>query len=332
MPKRIQLSVAVAENPRTLPIINGDVEIEGVDLTVIPGHPSEIFWRQLHFAEFDIAEMSMSSFIIAMSHGDDRFVGLPVFTTRRFFHTWTLVRNDRGIQEPKDLEGKRIGVPEYQQTAALWNRGILENEFGVDLTSIEWFMERGPQISHGGATGFQPPPGIRLNQIPPEKNIGMMMDSGELDATLLYLIGGNLVDRSTIDLDNHKHVQKLFNDPSQEGARYFQKSGVFPINHGMVLRRSLHEEHPWLAINIVKAFVEAKNRAAKLGRETFAAQSDMGLLPPEARSALSTDLFPYGVVSNKITLETISKFSNQQGLTSRTLNLDEIFAPSTLEM
>src|SRR5262249_55772951 len=154
-------------------------------------HPGETFWRQLRFAEFDIAEMSLSSFMIARSRGDQRFVGLPVFCSRRFFHTAIIVRRGAGIERPADLSGKRGGVPEYQQTAALWTRGVLQHEWGVAPSDMEWFMERPPALSHGGATGFVPPPGVTLHTIPAEKNIGTMMAAGEIDATLLYIVHDN---------------------------------------------------------------------------------------------------------------------------------------------
>src|SRR5579883_855890 len=178
----LALSIGITSNPRTWPIIDGTVKPDGVDLIPTVLHPSELFWRQLHFAEFAISEMSCSSFMIAIARGDTRFVGLPIFTTRRFFHTGILVRKSAGIATPADLKGKRVGVPEYQQTAALWARGVLQHEFGVRDRDVEWWMERVPELSHGGATGFKPPPGVTVKQIPLEKNIGAMLIAGELDA------------------------------------------------------------------------------------------------------------------------------------------------------
>src|SRR5579883_2658279 len=196
----LALSIGITSNPRTWPIIDGTVKPDGVDLIPTVLHPSELFWRQLHFAEFAISEMSCSSFMIAIARGDTRFVGLPIFTTRRFFHTGILVRKSAGIATPADLKGKRIGVPEYQQTAALWARGVLQHEFGVSPTDMEWYMERTEERSHGGHTGFTPPPGVRFNRIPAEKSMASMLLSGELDASLLYIADRNLVDRSGVDL------------------------------------------------------------------------------------------------------------------------------------
>jgi 4,5-dihydroxyphthalate decarboxylase len=155
-----------------------------------------MFWRQLKFADFDVSELSFSSLSMAKARGDDRYVGLPIFTTRHFFQNWILVRKGARIDSPEDMKGKRVGVPEYQQTAAVWSRGILQHDFGVKPSDMVFFMERAPAQSHGGSTGFQPPPGVTIHGIPQEKNIGSMMLSGELDATLLYFVDKNLIDRS----------------------------------------------------------------------------------------------------------------------------------------
>src|SRR3989441_9998052 len=184
---KLQLSIAMAANPRTWPVLDGRVQPDGIDLIPTRVHPSELFWRQLRFADFDASEMSFSSLIMARSKGDERWVGVPVFTTRKFYHAAILVRRDAGIEAPADLKGKRVGVPEYQQTAALWSRGVLQHEVGVSPKDVEWHMERTPERSHGGATGFQPPTGVKGNQSPPEKSIGSMLLAGELDATRLYI-------------------------------------------------------------------------------------------------------------------------------------------------
>src|SRR5262249_6929265 len=158
----------------------------------------------------------------------------PIFTTRRFFHAGILVRRDAGIDKPSDLKGKRVGVPEYQQTAALWTRGVLQHEFGVEPRDMEFWMERVPSHSHRSAAGFNAPPGVIIHQVPAEKNLGGMMLSGELQAVIHYIVDPNLVDRSTADLWSHPEIRPLFPDPLAEGVRYYRKSGIFPINHGMV--------------------------------------------------------------------------------------------------
>jgi len=328
----LTLSIALSDNERTRPLTQGRVKAQGVRLIPTVVHPSEMFWRQLKYADFDISEMSLSSLFIATARGDRNWVALPIFTSRTFFHTNILVRTDRGIVSPADLRGKRVGVPEYQQTAALWSRGILEHEFGVKASEIEWFMERGVEKSHGGATGFKPPEGVRLNQIPPTTNIGEMLVNGQLDATLLYITNRNLVDRSTIDLGSVDVIRPLFPDRQAETARYFAKTGIYPMNHTVVIRRELYERHPWLALNIYHAFVEAKKIGERDAAEMLVSWFDTGLLDAAGQSALKADPKAYGIKATRNVLETISMYVHEQGLTDRRVGVEELFAPSTMEI
>jgi 4,5-dihydroxyphthalate decarboxylase len=327
---RLQFSIGLTSNPRTWPIIDGQITPDAIDLVPTALHPSELFWRQLRFAEFDVAEMSVSSLMMAKSKGDDRFVGIPVFTTRRFFHTGILVRRAAKIETPADLKGKRVGVPEYQQTAALWARGVLQHEFGVAPKDMEFWMERPPSHSHGGATGFVPPPGVTVNRIPLDKSIGSMMLAGELDAVLFYLVDPNLIDRSTADLWNHPDVKTLFPDPLAEGIRYYRKTGLYPINHGMVIRRELAEKHPWAVLNILKAFEHANAAANRQRVEHSEYHIETGLLPADARKSLQVPIISHGIASNRAVLETVAQYSMEQGLTPRLMRLDELFAASAM--
>lgn len=329
---KLQLSLAATLNPRTRPIFDGTVTADGIDLVTTVLHPSEMFWRQLKFADFDVSELSFSSLMMAKSRNDERFVGLPVFTTRHFFQNWILVRRDAGIQSPADMKGKRVGVPEYQQTAAVWSRGILEHDFGVAPGDMEFWMERAPAQSHGGATGFKTPPGVTIHRIPPEKNIGSMMLSGELDATLLYFVDPNLIDRSTADLWNHPDIEPLFRDPVAEGRRYFEKTGLFPINHGMAVRSALVEKHPWVVLNLYKAFQRANALANEQRMEHIEYHVAAGVLSRESAQALSTPLVHHGIKANRNVLETAARYSLEQGLTPRLIPLEDVFAASTLDM
>jgi len=327
---RLQFSIGLTSNPRTWPIIDGQVTPDAIDLVPTVLHPSELFWRQLRFAEFDVAEMSVSSLMMAKSKGDDRFVGIPVFTTRRFFHTGILVRRAARIETPADLKGKRVGVPEYQQTAALWARGVLQHEFGVASKDMEFWMERPPSHSHGGATGFVPPPGVTVNRIPLDKNIGSMMLAGELDAVLFYLVDPNLIDRSTANLANHPDIRTLFPDPLAEGIRYYRKTGLYPINHGMVIRRELAEKHPWAVLNILKAFERANAAANRQRIDHTDYHVETGLLPADARKSLQVPIVSHGIAANRAVLETVAQYSQEQGLTPRLMKLDELFAASAM--
>ena len=328
----LQLSIGMANNPRTRAIFEGKVKPDGIELICSQLHASELFWRQLRFGDFDISEMSLSSLMMAVASGDDRWVGIPVFTTRRMFQVGTLVRKDRGIDKPADLKGKKLGVPEYQQTAALWTRGFLQHEYGVHPRDIEFWMERNPEHSQGGAVGFKPPKDVKLSYIPNTTNLGEMLLEGKLDGALRYLAGtNNLIDRSTLDLYRHPDFKTLFPDPHAEGVRFYKKTGIYPINHGMIIKREIAEKHPWTVLNIFKAFEKANELAEKAREEAVRYHLETGLLPPEARKALATPLIRHGIEANRKVLETAALYSFEQGLTPRLMKLEELFAPSVME-
>jgi len=327
----LELSLAITSNPRIWPIIDGRVKFDGIDFTKSVLGPAEIFWRQLSFAEFDVSEMSMSELMMIRARGDERFIGIPVFTTRRFYHTGILVRRDAKIDKPADLKGKRVGVPEYIQTSALWNRGVLENEFGVAPKDMIFFMERVPARSHAGAIGFKAPAGVTISQIPPEKSIASMILAGELDACMSYIRNPGLIDRSDADLENHPDLKPLFPDSTAEAMRYYKKTGIYPINHGMVVKREVFERAPFVVTNIIKAFNQANDIADRERREHVAYHLETGLVPPDYRQALATRIIQHGLKANRAVLETAAKYSNQQGLTPRVMTMEELFAPNALE-
>jgi 4,5-dihydroxyphthalate decarboxylase len=327
---KLQLSLAIASNPRSWPILDGTVKPDGIELIPTILHPSELFWRQLRFADFDVSEMSFSSLMMARGGGDERWVGLPIFTTRKFFHAQILVRRDAGIDKPADLRGRRVGVPEYQQTAALWARGILQHEFGVSPTVMEFWMERVPSHSHAGGVGFKAPPGVTIHQIPADKDIGGMMLSGELDAVLHYLTSRNLVDRSG-PIDNHPAIKPLFPDPAAEGVRYSARPASSPVNHGMVIRRAIAEQHPWVVLNLLKAFDAANEIANEQRMEHIEYHRAAGLISQDAVKALAEPVLRHGIKANRKILETAAAYSLEQGLTPRLMKLDEVFAASTMD-
>jgi len=325
---RLELSIGMASNPRTWPIFDGRVQADGIELVPSEVFPSELFWRQLKFGDFDLAEMSMSTLMMAIAAGDERWIGIPVFTTRKIFHTEIVVRRDAGIDKPADLKGKRVGVPEYQQTAALWTRGALQHEFGVQARDMEWWMERVPSHSHRGAVGFEPPSGVTIRQVPAEKNLGGMIVAGEIDAIVHYIANPNLVDRSRLDLAKEPSVRPLFADPVAEGVRYYKKTGLLPINHGMVVKRSLHDRHPWLVLNVLKAFARANEIAERERMEHAQYHVATGFADGER---LRTPLVRHGVKANRLVLETAAQYSQEQVLTPRRVELEEIFAPSAMD-
>lgn len=329
----LSLSVGLTRNPMSEPIRTGRVLPEGTELNVSTVHPSELYWRQLKFREFDISELSLASLSIAASQGMRDWVAIPVFTTRKFFHTNIVIREGAGIDDPKDLVGKRIGVPEYQQTSAVWSRGALQHEFGVLPQQMAWFMERSPEKSHGGATQFTPPPGIDLSYIPPSTNVGEMLAKAELDAAVTYIADVNLVDRSRAQAGHIRNIRKLFQNPVAEGVRYFSKTGILPVNHVLVVRAELLQKHPWLALNLYGAFLEAK----RLAMAPLAGQLEpwrlLGLIPADVPSVvLTNDPLPYGMQAQLPALTTLAQFLFEQGLLAEPIDITSLFATSTLDV
>jgi 4,5-dihydroxyphthalate decarboxylase len=326
----LSLSLCVSRNPRTAPLLSGQVSPEGVQWAASAVHPSEMFWRQLKFADFDVSEMSLSSLTIAASRGVRDWIALPIFTTRSFFHTRIVVRDGAGIETPADLAGKTVGVAEYQQTAAVWSRGALQHDFGVRPEQMTWWMERPPARSHGGTTGFQPPPGVKLSYIQPDVTMEQMLAAGDLDAAIVYIADRNLVDRSRKEAREVPGLRPLFSDPMAEAARYHAATGIFPINHCVVIRASLLEKHPWLALNIYSAFLAAKKAATEplvAGVETW---EQVGLVSRgTVRAIANADPMPYGVTANQKVFEALSTYLYEQGLVPAKFPVEDLFAPST---
>jgi 4,5-dihydroxyphthalate decarboxylase len=325
-------------NERVEPLMNGSIQVEGFEIIPTYSHPSETFWRQLKFHEFEVAEMSMSSYLIARSRGID-MIALPVFPSRRFFHAEQSYHVDSGIKEPGDIVGKRIGVGEYQQTAALWTRGILEHDFGVSQYKVDWYMERTEELSHGGATGFAPPPGISFHRIPPDQSLATMLVSQQIDVAP---IGGhltrafNVIDRSTHIRGSEgdwSKVKPLFPDEIAEARRFVSKYGFVPVNHTYIVRGDVYRANPGLAGKLYQAFVDAKAQAANSLIEQIPESLVFG---PEylamTRDILSDDPFPYGIQGNRRMLETVISFPHEQGLTPRKMKIEELFAEETLDM
>ncbi|MGH8913399.1 MAG: hypothetical protein ACRDZM_02670 [Acidimicrobiia bacterium] len=333
----LTLSFVSAVNERTQPIMDGSIRPEGITLNTIVSDPAETFWRMLRFSDFDVSEMSISSYLIAKERGAD-LIAIPAFPSRRFMHIELMCHVDAGIEGPEDLAGKRVGVGEYQQTAALWTRGILEHDFGVSQLDIDWYMERAPEQSHGAATGFTPPEGISFHQVSADKSLATMLLAHEIDAALVKRAlrkKSNLVERSSrlkISPDELGKITKpVFKDPIGEGARFFRSHGFVPVNHTYVLRGEVHRQHPWVALNMFKAMIEAKRLAearlidsvplSLVFREEYLAQT---------REILGDDPFPYGLEPNRPALQTLVDYSLEQGLTRERADLDSLFAASTV--
>ena len=341
---KLQLSIALAVSEQrsynqtiqdgalgnlTRLILEGAVIPDGIDLIPSDVYSGELIWRQLRSAEFDIAQMSVTALLMLAERGDSPWVALPVFPFRSFHHSRFQVREDANIQEPKDLHGKNIGVSEYMMTAAVWSRGVLKDEFGVEAEKITWYQERLESI--GKEFGYQAPAGVIIHQIPQEKTIRSMLAAGELDGSAIAVAGTTLLDRTGVSVSALPKMRPLFPDPVAESARYFQKTGISPINHCVAVRKSVLERHPWVALNLYHAFLAAKDQLIAPARELVESYFQFGYLPLEGRQSLAADPFPYGIKANRKALETMARYSYEQNLTSRLVGLEEIFSPNTID-
>lgn len=326
---RLRISACLSQGPVTSPLATE--EPEGIDWTVSYVHPSEMFWRQLKFGDFDVSEMSLATLFIQHQQGVREWVALPIFTMRRFFHTGIVVRADSGITTPAGLKGARVGVPEYQQTSAVWSRAALQHEYGVRPSDISWFMERPPDLSHGAATGFAAPPGVSVTQLDGSDTLAAMFSRGELDASVVHLTETNLVDRGTTLGERRAEVRPLFADPRAEGLRYLRSTGLLPVNHCVVVRRGLVEEHPWVVLNLFAAFQRAKEGVLRSTAEMAALFGRTGLIAPDAADGIGQhDPLPYGYVSQRNVLEALAGFLVEQGLIEKPIDVADVFAHQTL--
>jgi 4,5-dihydroxyphthalate decarboxylase len=334
---KLVLGFISAFNERVEPLMDGTVQVEGVELVPTYSHPAETFWRQLKFGEFEVAEMSMSSYLIARSQGAV-MVALPVFPSRRLFQTELSYHVESGITRPEDLAGKRLGVAEYQQTAALWIRGILEHDFGVSQYKIHWYMERSEEMSHGSTTGFKPPPGISFNRIAQNKSLASTLLENELDVAHVaspWVLQANALDRSSriAGKGDWSKIRPLFPDRMAEGARFHQKHGFVPVNHTYIIRGDIYKKYPWVAFNLYTGFVKAKALARERLLERIPAALFFGAeYAAMTRDMIGDDPFPYGIKANQAMLDTIIGFSHEQGLTPRKMMTQELFAESTLDL
>jgi 4,5-dihydroxyphthalate decarboxylase len=323
---KLQLSVAIGDYDRTRPLLDGSVQIDGVDPVFMTLSPDEIFFRAFRNIEFDISELSFSSFLVKLSKGESPYVGVPVFLSRAFRHTSIYVRTDR-IKRPEDLRGRRIGVPEYQLTAIVWARSILEEDFGVRPQDVTWV--RGGIDTPGRAEkiALRLPADVRMENAPEGDTISAMLDRGDID--------GFIAPRppSGAAAKNPK-VGWLFPDPTAVAKDFFKRTGVFPIMHVLGVRRQLAETHPWLPGALLKAFSQSKAAALEKLADTSATKVTLPFVEEQlkaARDSMGADFWSYGVASNRATLESFARHHHSQGLSERIVPVDELFHPATYD-
>jgi len=323
---KLSITLACWDYDRTRPLMDGTIQPEGVELNYLPLPPSESFWRMIRYQEFDVSEMSLASYTILRSRGEAPFIAIPVFPSRIFRHGCIYINTASGIQRPEDLAGKRMGVPEYQMTAAVWIRGLLQHEYNVPPESIHWFYG-GQEEPRKEPVIAALPKGVRVEPIPPGKTLAGMLEEGELDALGTPQLPSPFLRRSP-------RVRRLFPNFREVEEAYFRKTGLFPIMHTIVIKESLYRAHPWLARSLFKAFEAAKELCYRNLYETSALKCTLVWLIDEVereRAILGEDYWPYGFEANRHVLETLTQYLVEQGLTERKVDPQELFAPNTLE-
>jgi 4,5-dihydroxyphthalate decarboxylase len=314
MSKNLPLTFACGDYEIVRPLIDGRVEVDGVDLTILTDMDSATrHWRFLRGGEFDVAEVSGSSYLAARDN-DMPFRAIPVFLHRRFRHGFMFINTAKGIGKPADLKGRKVGVKTLMTTAVLWMRGMLEHEYGVPLNSIEWFAELNDDVD------VKLPAGLKLTRLPDNKSVETMLAEGELDAVLHP-------DLIKPFLAKDVRVARLFPDHKKEEMAYFKKTGIFPIMHVLGLRQTLVEQHPWVAVNLFKAFNEAKAIAMKR-------MQNPRIVPlawyrdawEEQEKLLGSDPWEYGLTdNNRRNLEALIGYSHEQGLIKQKPTLEQLF-------
>lgn len=324
---KIPLTLACWDYDRTRALQDGRAQVEGVELTYLPLRVEEIFWRMLRYQEFDAAELSMGSYLMARDKGAPRFIAIPVFPSRTFRHSCIYIHTGSGIKEPRDLVGKRVGVPEYQITMAIWARGILQHEYEVTPEKMKWFT--GGQEQPGREEKLRPdlPRSIDIQAIGPHQTLSSMLERGEIAALVSAHMPSPFVRRSP-------KVARLFPNFREVERDYYRRTKIFPIMHTLALREEVYERHPWVAQSLVKAFSEAK-RICQESMYEFSALKYMLAWSiaemEEERDLFGEDLWPYGLEPNRHVLETLVQYAYEQGLIKKQFDVSSLFAPSTLE-
>jgi 4,5-dihydroxyphthalate decarboxylase len=321
---RLELSIAVGPYDRMRPLIDGEVRIDGVDPVIMTFTPEEMFFRAFRHAEFDVCELSMSSQVVKVARGENAYVGVPVFPSRAFRHTSIYVRRDR-VARPEDLEGRRIGVPEYQLTANVWARALLNDDHGVAPSDVTWVQGGIDEPGRPEKIALALPPSIRVEAAPEGDTLSAMLDRGDLDG----FIGPRPPS------SRHPDVGWLFADPTAAAKDYFRRTRIYPIMHVLGVRRTLVERHPWLPAALLKAFEASKALAVKRLGDTSATKVTLPFVEEQlkaARELLGDDFWSYGVARNRHVVDAFLRHHHAQGLSSRLVAVDEMFHPSTFEV
>ncbi len=324
---KLKLTFACWNYDRTRALMDGSIQPDGIDLNYLNLPVEETFFRMLRHQEFEMAEMSLSSYTVSMFREPRPFVAIPIFPSRFFRHSCIYVNANAGIREAKDLIGKRVGNPEYQMTAPVWIRGILSDHYGVPVDSVTYYTGGEEEPGRSEKIRLDLPPNIKVKPIGPEQTLSQMLLDGEIDALYTARMPSSF-------LKGGGRVKRLFEDYEPVERNYFRETGIFPIMHTVALRRDVYEAHPWIAQSMMKALVASQQRSYEDLYETAALKTMLPWLTAhveQAKREMGDDFWPYGFEKNEATLRTFLRYSYEQGLSRRLLEPRELFAPQTLE-
>ena len=316
---QLSLTFACESYDRVRALQDGRVRPEGIDLNVVALPVEETFYRQARYREFDVSELSLSSYLLTLDAADPPFVALPVFPSRMFRHQSIYVNAGSGIREPADLIGKRVGVPEYQLTAVVWQRGILAEHHGVPVESVRYFTGGMEQPGRTEKLKLSLPNEISVTPIPPDQTLSALLATGELDA--VYAAG------EPVGFGALPQIRRLFEDFQAAEADYYRKTGIFPIMHVVAVKRAVFERHPWIARSLTKAF----GAALDIAYADLAQRNALKVMLPwlakhleDTVGVLGPRYWDYGLEGNRHVLETFSRYSHEQGLAARPRPAEEI--------
>lgn len=324
---KLNLTFACWNYDRTRALMDGTVKVDGIDLNYLNLPVEETFFRMARFREFDISEMSLSSYCVTLSKPERPFVALPIFPSRFFRHSCIYVNANSGIREPKDLIGKRIASPEYQMTAPVWIRGILSDHYNVPVDAQPYLYGGEEEVGRIEKMKLALPPNIQVSPIAPHQTLSQMLYDGELDALYTARMPSSF-------LKGDGKVKRLFEDYPEVERRYYRETGIFPIMHTVVMRREVYEANRWIAQSLTKAFIEAQRHTYEDLKDTAALKAMLPWLSAyvdETQREFGDDWWPYGLGKNIKTLDTFTRYHHEQGLSPRKLDVHELFAPESLE-
>jgi 4,5-dihydroxyphthalate decarboxylase len=324
----VPITIACGNYDRTRAIQDGRVKVEGCAVTYLPLYPEEIFHRVFRFQEFDVSEISFSSFIRTVAAGTSEYVGIPAFVSRIFRHSGIYIRTGAGIGRPEDVRGKRVGVPEYQITAVVWMRGMMQHEYGVLPSEIHWRSGGQEQPGRQERTPLKPIPGLDLKPLGAEQTLVGMLRAGELDALFTARAPSSF-------LAGEPHIARLFANTREAEQAYYRKTRMFPIMHLIGIRKPLVRQYPWLPVSVYKAFCEAKALAMTDLTDVNALMVTLPWLEAETKATMAVmgqDFWSYGVHENMREIEALTQYAHEQGLTDRKVGVEELFARSTFDI